>query len=54
MENSINGLEVDTFKTSVFIEDRDSGYTVQLTAEQSIALANRLIRAAGKAQSHER
>lgn len=44
------GLEVDTFKDLVLLEDTDYGHTAQLTIDQALTLANRLIRAAKKAE----
>lgn len=49
---AISGLDVDTFKDLVLLEDTDYGNTVQLTVEQALTLANRLIRAAKKAEQY--
>ncbi len=46
---TVNGLDVDTFKETVLLEDVDMGNTVQLTVDEALTIANRLIRAANKA-----
>ncbi len=51
---NIKGLEVDTFKEFVLLEDTDFDKTVILSVDEALTLANRLIRAANKAAQHLR
>lgn len=52
VNETINGVSVDTFKDQVILEDTVSGDTIILTVDQAITLANRIIRGAKKAEQY--
>ena len=48
-DQTVQGMSVDVFKDLVLLEDTDYDNTCQLTVDEALTLANRLIRAANRA-----